>query len=68
MQVVQIAVVPPRTGKLIFANIGSMRNSSKALMNRVRENSATDIEARRETATTCEVATFAGTSRIRDRL
>src|SRR5215469_1398908 len=53
MQVVQTAVVPPRIGKVIFANIGSIRNSRAALTNRVSEKIATDTELRRATAECC---------------
>ena len=59
---VQTAVVPPSTGKVIFANIGSIRNSRAALMNRVIENSATEIEPRREAATGSHVATLSEAS------
>jgi hypothetical protein len=53
MQVAQTADVPPSTGKVIFANIGSIRNSKAALRNSVRENRRTGVELRLETSIDC---------------
>jgi hypothetical protein len=63
MQVVQTAVVPARTGKVILANIGYIRNSRAALTNRVREKIATDSERRREATAECLVPVLSGSLR-----